>query len=435
MVGLNLVHPLEDDWRVTLDLIAQRHGWPTSHDVERLAGCVVALSRAYNDPACARAPLDDAGAARLGFAFVRDVPKGAAAVRELFTAGAVVPRAVARHREGGALAVAAGHGGEDVNRDGRATLRILDVGAGLGAMTWGILRALRAAGATHRVDATWLDDDPAALKIGAEIVRERRVDLRLRTFARSLDALGDRDRDLGRFDLVVVGDVLSEVGVGLSEEARILRHVEIVRTMVDRHVEERGAVIVVEPALRDRTRRLHRVRDGLMRLGLSVFAPCLHSSACPALAREADWCHEDLPVDLPGWLWPVARAAGLRRQGLTFSYLVFTRDGSRLVDAIGPPRAGTRLRVVSQRQASKGKCEAFLCGEFRSDGSTSTVARARVTRLDRDRTSSNETWDELERGDLLAVDPGLDLQRPRVTVATAVRRLEAMGVGDRVESH
>ena len=28
------------------------------------------------------------------------------------------------------------------------------------------------------------------------------------------------------------------------------------------------------------------------------------------LAREGDWCHEDLPVDLPPWLVPVARADG-----------------------------------------------------------------------------------------------------------------------------
>ena len=87
MVGLDLVRPLEDDWRDTLDEVARARGWPTSRDVGTLAARVAALSAAYNDELRARAGIRDAGAARLGFAFARDVPKGAAAVRELVTTG------------------------------------------------------------------------------------------------------------------------------------------------------------------------------------------------------------------------------------------------------------------------------------------------------------------------------------------------------------
>ncbi|HXX66447.1 MAG TPA: small ribosomal subunit Rsm22 family protein [Polyangiaceae bacterium] len=429
---MSLVRPLEDDWRDTLDAIARRRRWPTSGDVARLADCIVDLSRAYNDAARARASVSEAGAARLAFSFVRDVPKGAAAVRELVAAGAIAPRAAARSTCDATSGVADDSALEEAAPDAHTTLRILDVGAGFGAMTWGILRALRAAGATCRLDATWLDDDAAALEVGSEIVRERRADLRLRGLARSLDEI--HDTDLGRFDLVVLGNVLSEVGIELPDEARILQHVEIVRTMLEEHVDQRGAVIVVEPALRDRTRRLHRVRDGLVRHGISVFAPCLHSSPCPALAHDSDWCHEDLPVDLPQWLAPVARAAGLRRQGLTFSYLVLTKDGSRLADVVGAARA-PRLRVVSERQVTKGKCEAFLCGEFRSDGSAPAVARARVARLDRDRTAANEDWGGLGRGDVLEVDPAPALERPRIGRTTEVRRIETIGARGRVESH
>src|SRR3712207_8562489 len=59
----------------------------------------------------------------------------------------------------------------------------------------------------------------------------------------------------------------------------------------------------------------------------TVFAPCLHAASCPMLAIETEWCHEDLAVDLPPWTVPLARAAGLRWQGLTFSYLVLRKDG------------------------------------------------------------------------------------------------------------
>src|SRR5579864_2373315 len=106
MLGLALVRPLEDDWRETLDRVARRHRWPASRDVAELAARVAELSAAYNDPSVARADIRSAGAARLGFAFVRDVPKAAAAVRELVATGAL-------RLDGGRL-------------------RVLDLGAGLG---------------------------------------------------------------------------------------------------------------------------------------------------------------------------------------------------------------------------------------------------------------------------------------------------------------
>src|SRR5271170_5216225 len=143
MLGLPFVRPLEADWRPLLDEVARSHRWPTSQDPRRLAAAVVRLSQAYNDPTRASATMREAGAARLGFAFARDVPKGAAAVREILATHAI-------------------------RRD--SSLRILDLGAGLGAMTWGIVRALESAGSNHAVEATWVDADAAALEVGRSIL-------------------------------------------------------------------------------------------------------------------------------------------------------------------------------------------------------------------------------------------------------------------------
>jgi SAM-dependent methyltransferase len=384
MLGRDLVRPLEDDWRDTLDAVARARGWPTTHDASALAARVAALSAAYNDPARARAAVRDAGAARLGFSFARDVPKGAAAVRELVATGALALRG--------------------------APLRVLDVGAGLGATTWGVVRALAAAGASGTVEATCVDDDARALELASEIARARggqgSVQLRATPVPRPLAALGDRPR----FDLVLAGNVLSELDVGAPPATRVERHAELLHGWVEQRLAPGGSLVIVEPALRDRTRHLHRVRDELAARGTTIFAPCLHSAPCPALVRETDWCHEDLAVDLPGWLAPVARAAGLRREGLTFSYLVLRGDATRL---------GARLRVVSEPMPSKGKIEAFLCGLL-ADGGGLVAARTRVTRLDRDASAENAAWDRIVRGDLVAIDPAPDVRRPRVGPATQV---------------
>jgi ribosomal protein RSM22 (predicted rRNA methylase) len=385
MLGRDLVRPLEDDWRDALDGVARARGWPTSRDVAALAARVAALSEAYNDPERARAAVRDAGPARLGFSFPRDVPKAAAAVRELVATGAV-PRA--------------------------ASLRVLDVGAGLGATTWGVARALEAAGSDADLDVTWVDADAPALELAAAIARARqgvgRVNVRTRAIVRSAGALDD----LGRFDLVLAGQLLSELDVGVTDELRAARHAELLGSWLERRLEPHGTLVVVEPALRDRTRHLHRVRDRLAAGGATIFAPCLHGVPCPALVRDTDWCHEDLDVDLPAWLAPVARAAGLRREGLTFSYLVLRGDGRRLVDALpGAGRPGVaRLRIVSGAIVTKGKREAYVCGELvhgaaREGEEGLEVARARVMRLDRNASKANEAWSRIARGDVVTVDP------------------------------
>jgi hypothetical protein len=76
---------------------------------------------------------------------------------------------------------------------------------------------------------------------------------------------------------------------------------------------------------------------------------------------------------------------------------------------------------------SKGKREAFLCGELSSAGAL-VAGRARTTRLDRDASANNDAWQRLGRGDVLTVEPAPNLERPRIGPKTAIRTL-----GSRVE--
>jgi ribosomal protein RSM22 (predicted rRNA methylase) len=389
-----LAPPLEDDWRAAIDAVARARQWPTSDAPAQLGALVRALSDAYNAPAAghtrAVASSAPALAARLGFSFARDVPKSAAAVRELVCS----PAFAARDR-----------------------FRVLDVGAGLGATTWGVARALaklraRRPGAPGvAIDALWVDEDAMALDVARDLWtarhgREDAVSLAVHTERRrATDALRGHE---GRFDLVLLGQVLSELDAQLDEEQaeeRVKRHADLVAAFVGA-LAPGGAVVVVEPALRERTRHLHAVRDALLARGAcTVFAPCLHASPCPAFAVEGEWCHEDLPIDLPEWLVPVARAAGLRWQGLTFSYLVVRAPGEPTLASVLPP-AAARMRVISEALVSKGKREHFVCAE---DG-----ARRRVTRLDRDGTEANAAFEALARGDVAGIDPSPDRGKPRV---------------------
>lgn len=360
-----VVRPLEDAWRPALDAVLARLGAPRLDDVARLAPKLAELSRAYNAGETKRdLPLE----ARVAFSFARDVPKGAAAVRELVAAGLL------------ALEEA-------------RPLRVLDVGAGLGAMTWGVVRALEAAGQRGRIEAVFADADARALAAAEWIAAAApRGPVELAVTTRPL-RLGAGPLRLGEADLVIAGQVLSELDLELDPDARVERHAALLSGLLEGAVAPAGALVVVEPALRDRTRHLHAVRDRLVSAGATVFAPCLHAGPCPALAGEGDWCHEDLAVDLPAWLVPLARGAGLRFQGLTFSHLVLRRDGATL--AARTKAGGLRLRVVSDVLRTKGKAELFACTEH--------GARVRLRRLDRDERSAPSDWDELRRGDVVTL--------------------------------
>jgi SAM-dependent methyltransferase len=325
---------------------------------------VARLSQAYNLGE-GRGAARDLLPARLAFSFPRDVPKASGAVRELVGEGLLAPRG--------------------------APLEVLDLGAGLGAMTWGVARALEAAGHVGELRATWIDADAAALEVGRDLVRarERHGAPRVAVHARAQAGPVAAPRAKETFDLVLVGQVLSELDVAAPD--RVKRHAALLRALLA-VLRPDGALVVVEPALQDRTRHLHAVRDAIASdpQGATIFAPCLHADACPALASPNDWCHENLAVDLPAFVAPLARAAGLRWQGLTFSYLVLRKDGATLA-ARGPG-----WRVVSDPIVTKGKRELFLCGKAAPDV---PAARLRVQRLDRHASESNCAWSELRRGD------------------------------------
>lgn len=333
---------------------ARARRWPV--EPAAVAAGVAALSARYNRDRRA-GPLDPAmQAARLLFFFPRDVEKGREAVAELVALRLVPDR----------------------------PLRVLDLGAGLGATTVGVAAALRDAGLAAPVHATLIDTDTTALSVARDLaahVPGLTVDVR----AGDLGAAPP-----GPWDLVLLGQVLCELDPSAAEAERVAAHTTLLRRLRDRLAAD-GALVVVEPALREPTRHLHRVRDALAAGGIAPFAPCRHAAACPMLRRDGDWCHEHRAVDLPAPLAAIARAAGLRWEGLTFAYLVLRRDDAALPG---------RFRVVSEPLPSKGRVDWFLCGAF-----ADAPDRRKVGRLDRHATDTNAAADSLVRGALVDVDP------------------------------
>lgn len=363
MIG-RLPEPLEPEFADVLREVAREHRLATIDD-PKMPDLVRAMAGIYNDDRLkGLGSSRDQLAARLAFWFPRDVPKMASAVREIVAMG-------------------------------RVGLKVVDFGAGLGASHRGLARAMATPGAPSvTLDVTAVDDDREALKIAQSIVRraprEGNVEIKLRV---------DERLQRGAYDVVLYGQVVTELDLDQPEEKRVELHLERILHAANL-LKPEGVIVIVEPALRPRSRHLQRLRSALIGRGLKVLAPCLHHGACPLLVRETDWCHEDVPVDVPDFLVPLAKKAGLRWEGLTFSYLIVSPTPPRLVDAL--TAAPNRERVVSSLLVTKGKSEAILCGDPLRDDPANPHG-TRMGRLDRARSEANEPFGSIGRGDIITV--------------------------------
>jgi ribosomal protein RSM22 (predicted rRNA methylase) len=151
-----------------------------------------------------------------------------------------------------------------------------------------------------------------------------------------------------------LGHVLNELFPGPDADARRADLLEEAGALLA----PGGSLLVVEPALRDTSRALLRVRDLLVGRGFAVRAPCLWRGPCPALLRESDWCHAERAVEPPPLVAQIAKAAGLRREAVKMSYLVLAPRG----EGWREPPAGRVFRIVSEPLPSKGRLRYMACG-------------------------------------------------------------------------
>jgi len=262
--------------------------------------------------------------------------------------------------------------------------RVLDLGAGAGAMGLGLISFLSEhhPGLNVNIDAVDLDAGALSIYSGAiDALNRAEIDmgaLRIRTISSAANSFEAPEKS---YDLVVIGSMLNELG----ETERV----SVARRALGA-VAPGGALIIIEPALRETSRGLHRVRDALVVEGACVFAPCTRDAApCPALGDSRDWCHEDRPVVLPSRARQMAQVTGLRDGGLKFSYLVLRREALPLVEG---SEGIVALRVVGQPQSSKGQRECFVCGAH---------GRTKLRLLKRNRSAKNRLVERARRGDVL----------------------------------
>ena len=293
----------------------------------------------------------------------------------------------------------------------RRPRRVLDLGSGPGPLA---LAALDAGAA----EVTACDRSKQALAAARELAGLGGLRLSTQpwnpTQAQPLTALTGGQPP----DLITLGHVVNELWKGDDAEARRAA----LLTEAARALAPGGSLVVIEPALRDTSRALLRVRDRLVADGLAVRAPCLFRGACPALVKESDWCHAERAIDPPPLVAQVGKAAGLRKEAVKMSYLVLAPPGEPWAEppagripgggsanpagapgdgsaspagAPGDGSASQVFRIVSEPLAGKGRLRYMGCGPS---------GRRGLALQEKHVGDANRRFETLRRGDVVALE-------------------------------
>lgn len=228
-----------------------------------------------------------------------------------------------------------------------------------------------------------------------------------RVFVRQIDlGRGFLPLSAPRFHLWLMSYALNEFNETPEMLARSLHE------SWEKHLEDEGLVILVEPALKEQSRKLLEIRKHLINrfetspngANYKVLLPCLGHQSCGALTEPTDWCHEEATWWRAQYTKKIDSFCHLDRKTLPFSYLVIAKSRKtlpELLPALGQ-KGNSLHRLVSPAHSEGSDSEFYICGQ---DGKR----RARL----------NEKHGEVARGSLL-----IGAQLRGAVAATRIDRVE-----------
>lgn len=257
---------------------------------------------------------------------------------------------------------------------------VLDLGSGPGPMALAALDA----GAQQ---VTAADRSPAALKLARDLAVEAGEALTVREW----NPMARNPLPEVQADVVVMGHLLNELHAKDRDPAAA--RMSLLSNTLSR-LKPGGSLVIIEPALKETTRNLLKVRDFWVGQGLTVRAPCFFKGPCPALIKESDWCHADRSWRMPAVVESIAQAAGIRKESLKMAYLVLAAKQEPWASPALQNPAGHLFRVVSEPLEGKGRQRFMVCGPS---------GRMGLALQDKHRNEANAAFFRLQRGDVVEV--------------------------------
>lgn len=231
------------------------------------------------------------------------------------------------------------------------TLNILDLGAGFGAGFLSTALLLRRFNASCRINILAVEISQkagAVFKEFYEELSELHAECNIvfmKENIKNLKKVSDK-----KWDLVLVNFSLGEAFYNESD-IKVLNWLEgLIDLLTDR-----GVILITEPALKETSERLERIRDMIIQKDIArVYAPCPHQFLCPLLKEGRFHCHEVRKWEVPSSIIKIDRRAQYWLNHLKFSFLAVGKR-QRIENV-------NRYRLISPVVKAKGRFIASLCG-------------------------------------------------------------------------
>ncbi len=262
----------------------------------------------------------------------------------------------------------------------KKNMRILDVGAGQGAGSFAGFEVIKELG-ERPSEIVCIDRRSPSYNIleGLNLPHQYKI----------MDVEDFGIRKMGNFDLILIINSLTEA-FGFNIEFLWIK----ISLIFDQLLSENGILVIIEPALKDSTRCLMKIRDIFFkeRQEGSIIAPCILIRECPMLkvSTRNEWCHFSLRWEPVRFMELINRELGREIEHPRFSYLTIFKGKFSF-----PENYLEGGRVVSNLRMEKGKKRFYLCKKERY---------LCFERLERDASPKNQPIDEISRGDIVKID-------------------------------
>jgi len=269
---------------------------------------------------------------------------------------------------------------------GKTRLSVLDIGCGDGAGIFGVYYALKDAIRIREFNITGIDGSRRMLEQARRLsgwLRKHDPRFGVRFFRRKIQE-GFNPTSKKKYDIILAVNSLAEI----IQETTVPNR--FVSSLLN-HLTDDGLILIIEPALKKFSRRLMRLREGLvLNKEVQVLLPCLHDNPCALLhvSKRREWCHQSLRWSPPHFLQIINQGLNREIGVLKFAYLVLTKKKN----CSDRPKG---YRVVSDLLKEKGKTRCFIC-----------TARGRVelVRLDKSRSLANAGFDRISKGVIVRIE-------------------------------
>ncbi|MCB0326314.1 MAG: hypothetical protein KDD52_01725 [Bdellovibrionales bacterium] len=205
--------------------------------------------------------------------------------------------------------------------------RVMDLGTGSGASLWALAQGISSPKQLPSLMYA-LDEDRSILNDGKklwhqyckmrEITSPNLVSQKVDVLSlKGLEALEIQEK----LDLIFCSNLVNEFSL-ISDSGKI----SLFKYLVDQLLSDDGALMIMEPASLDISRDLLHLREMLLDcLDIHISLPCSGTQSCPMISDAKDWCHFEIPWDIPRVKKRLEKELNRNSEVLKYSYIVIQK--------------------------------------------------------------------------------------------------------------